>query len=160
MGAMPLSAFRSRLAVLVLTLTPLAAVPACSSSSDCTDVGCTSGVHFRSALRFQGAADSLDITVCRNGVCAHGTAKSSGCSLSGSIDVTCAISVSAGTTAIAFDVAAASPDDIKDGDIYVFRATRGATNETLIEVTKAAKYATQKPNGPTCPPTCKSVDLS
>lgn len=146
--------------LLVLPFVALVLVAACSSSSECTLVACQTGVHYQSPIRFTGAADSVALTVCRNGVCAHGSASEGGCSLSGSIDVTCAISpANASSTTIAFDVPAAI-DDVKSGDTYTFRAQRGATNETLVDVTKPATYATLQPNGPSCPPTCKYVDLT
>jgi hypothetical protein len=140
-----------------------------SSSSSCTELACQTGAHFQAGVRFTGNTDTLTVDVCKNNNCAHGTAArlspttgAPSCSVSGSIEAACAVSSNGATLTIDIPgpTASASLDDFKDGDIYRIRVTRAATNETLIDVTKAATYKTQQPNGPSCAPTCKLADLS
>jgi hypothetical protein len=155
--------FRRHAVTLALLALPLLTSEGCASSLSCSEAGCRPSVHFQSAIRVQGPSDTLALTVCRNGTCAHGTAKNGGCSLdavSTDLLVSCSLTTASGTTTIAFDIPGFNSDQLKDGDIYIFRVQRGATNESLVEVTRSATYTTTQPNGPGCGPTCKSADLS
>ena len=146
-----------------LALVTVLAGEGCSNMQGCSEAGCLPSVHFQSAIRVQGPSDTLALTVCRNGTCAHGTVKGGGCALdavSTDLIVSCSLTTTSGTTTIAFDIPGFSSDQLKDGDVYVFRVQRGATNESLVEVTRSAAYKTSQPNGPGCGPTCKSADLS
>jgi hypothetical protein len=138
-------------------------LPSCSTSSSCTLLACQSGAHFQSGIRFSGTGDQLTLDVCKNNVCARGTATGApACAVSGvDLSATCGVSLgSGGNATLTVDIPAASLDDVKDGDVYRIRVTRASTNETLVDVTRTAAYRTSQPNGPGCDPTCKLADVS
>jgi len=140
-----------------------AAVPSCST--DCSEVGCFSGMlaHVTTSLDTAGLRQA-SVSICRNASCLEGSAEApvgdagvTGFVLHDSSGASALVSFGTGG-AIDITYNVQNMADLHDGDRYVITVTDGA-GAVVGSVDKTVNYATDAPNGADCGPVCRKVTL-
>jgi hypothetical protein len=145
----------------------------CSSSKDCTDVGCESGAMLTRTVAVTDAeASALVITACRNDACVTGTKSTRAGDQLNPYSIVYAFTGPIPSYAFVAQAASGGHQvelhigntesenkNMKDGDVYTITITKPGETSPTLKVTSTASYSTSEPNGAECGPTCKSTSL-
>lgn len=136
----------------------------------CTLIGCLNGANYSNRFSAGSAnINNLELRLCINGQCDNLPIRFTGTSsmrfdCSGSRRPACQISYMEKTT-LSLDLTIAPPQgsdplvSLQDGDRYEVSIGEPGL-APILKLDTVAKYQLSQPNGPSCAPTCKFVQLT
>jgi len=140
-------------------------------SQTCSDMGCSNGASIDGQIAAK-SGDIIQVELCLDGQCAKrsttvptngqcadvgGTAGYAGSVANASV---CIEQGSASGTMQVSGELYLGPTPANDGDHYVVTFTNTATGTVVGQVDQHVQYSVLQPNGASCGPTCRQVDLT